>query len=79
MFFRPVGTIEESPRNTEFARPYGTPTIVAARIPSSELLGNYQVSLRDGVRPRHLCRTTTALPWATKLWPFGPKSRSARS
>ena len=58
--FRPVGTIENAPRNAGFARPYGTRTIMIAHIPSSELLGYHHTSLRDGTRQMHLCRTTRA-------------------
>jgi hypothetical protein len=47
MFVRPGGTIETVPRNTAFVRPYGTQDILAVHVPSSELLGYYQTSLRD--------------------------------
>ena len=76
--FRPVGTIERPPRNAEFARPYGTQTTIIVHVPSSELLGYYQASLRDGARRIHLCRTTRALPWAIELEPFGLGSWAER-
>ncbi len=44
---RPVGTIENSPGNDTFGRPYGTQNPLVAYLPSSELLGYYQASLRD--------------------------------
>jgi len=82
MFFRPVGTTEESPQNAEFARPYGTQTTIIAHVPSSELLGNYQVSLRDGARQIHLCRTTRGNALGTEYshWraPWKGKTRLVR-
>jgi len=48
MSVRPGGTIEDASQNAELARPSGTQTTIIAHIPSSELLGNYQASLRDG-------------------------------
>ena len=48
MPLRPVGTTEARGANIAgFARPYGTHTITIASIPSSELLGYCQASLRD--------------------------------
>ena len=64
MLFRPVGTMEESLRNAQFVRPSGTQTTIVVHVPSSELLGYYQASLRDGVRRMHLgakARTLKAL------------------
>ena len=55
MFFRPAGTIEDTLRNANFTRPYGTQAIIVTRIPSSELLGNYQRSLRDGKSRTRFC------------------------
>jgi hypothetical protein len=47
MFVRPVRTIETVPPVDAFKRPYGTQTALVAHLPSSELLGYYQTSLRD--------------------------------
>ena len=38
--------------------------MLIAHIPSSELLGYYQMSLRDGQPHVNLCVTTRAMPWA---------------